>query len=96
MTLTNQDSRIKNKRTEIITSIFAECCRFENVYIEPIQYDWGVVWHIKYLSKYLTYALTNEDLYIGKKTAKYSDYYVIGDSIRAKLDIPKDTKLGTL
>lgn len=96
MTLTDQDRRIKNERVEIITGIFAECCRYPNVYIESIQYDWGVVWQFKYLSKYLTHALTNTDLYIGKKTARYSDYYVIGNSIRAKLDIPSDLTLGTL
>lgn len=96
MTLTDQDRRIKNERIEIITDIFAECCRYPNVHIEPIQQYWGVVFQIKYLNQHIVKSLTNEELYIGKKICKYSDYYVIGNSIRNKLGIPPDLTLGTL
>lgn len=94
--MTDQDRRIKNERIEIITGIFAECCRFDNVFVQPITHDWGIIYHFKYGDKRLVHSLTNEELYIGKKTAKYSDYYVIGNSIRAKLGIPPDLTLGTL
>lgn len=94
--MTDQDRRIKDERIEIITKIFAECCRYPNVYIEAITYGWGVLFQVKYLDKYLTQTLTNKELYIGKGRAKFSDYYAIGDSIRAKLDIPADLTLGTL
>ncbi len=96
MTLTDQDHRIKNERIEIITGIFKESCRFDSVYIEAVPNDFGVAFQFRYLGLLLVYCLTNEELYIGKKTAKYSDYYVIGNSIRDKLGIPPDLTLGTL
>jgi hypothetical protein len=94
--LTDKDHRIKNERMEIITGIFAECCRYPNVYIEAVTHDWGACFQFKHISLALSFCLTNEELYIGKKTCKYSDYYVIGNSIRDKLGIPEDTTLGIL
>lgn len=96
MTMTDQDRRIKNERIEIITGIFAECCRFDSVYVEAIPNDFGVAFQFRYLGLLLVHCLTNEELYIGKKTCKYSDYYFIGNSIRDKLGIPLDLTLGTL
>lgn len=86
----------KEERVKIITGIFAECCRYPNVYIEPVEYDFGVVFQIRYLNKGMTYPLTNTELYVGKSVCKYSDYYSIGNHIREKLNIPPDLTVGVL
>lgn len=80
---------------EKVIAIFNEVC-YDLIDIKYSIKSSGVFFYIKKSNKCLSIFLSNEELYFSKNLVKYDGFYIIGNTIRRLLSIPKKHNIETL